>query len=439
MSRQLLADLYGEAIRAVDPRRIMPQHTRAEGGEWRFERAGRRVMIAKAATTPGARLRVIGLGKAADSFAAGLLASLPPEFTIDEALLVCRDAPIPAALPAHWEVSVGDHPLPGARSLAAGRAVLDFADRARVGDHHIVLLTGGASALCVAPVPGVDLDDKVAATRLLMHAGAPIVEINALRKRLSALKGGRLGARLAARGATVVTLAVSDVEGDDPAVIGSGPTVPDASGAVDLREILDRRGLWWAMPSSVRARLEADLAAESAAAATPFVTVATLDDALAALVAAGERAGLRVVSLGRNLYGEVAMHASQLAAQLRGLRGGGPALLVAGGEPVLRVTGDGLGGRAQELALRVALEIAGVEGITLLAAGTDGIDGPTTAAGGFADGGTVARAMAAGTDPRKALARNDSHPALSSAGVLFVTGPTGTNVADVVVAWVDGR
>ncbi|NBU24050.1 MAG: DUF4147 domain-containing protein [Gammaproteobacteria bacterium] len=324
VSRQLLADLYGEAIRTVDPRRVMPQHTRAAGGEWRFERAGRRVTIAKPAAAPGARLRVIA-------------------------------------------------------------------------------------------------------------------EINALRKRLSALKGGRLGARLAARGASVVTLAVSDVEGDDPAVIGSGPTVPDASGAVDLREMLDRRGLWSTMPPSVRARLEADLAAEFAAAATPFVTVATLDDALAALVAAGERAGLRVVSLGRSLYGEVAMHASQLAAQLRGLRGGGPALLVAGGEPVLRVTGDGLGGRAQELALRVALEIAGVAGITLLAAGTDGIDGPTTAAGGFADGGTVARAMAAGTDPRKALTRNDSHPALSSAGDLFVTGPTGTNVADVVVAWVDGR
>lgn len=441
MSRKLLADLYAQAIHAVDPRRVMPQCTQAAAGEWRFERAGRRVVIAKAAAA-GARLRVIGLGKAADTFAEGLLASLPPGFVIDEALVVCRQAPQAGALPDDWQVCLGDHPLPGARSLAAGHAVLDFADAARAGDHHIVLLTGGASALCAAPASGVGLDDKIKATQLLMHAGAPIAEINALRKRLSAVKGGRLGARLASRGASVVTLAVSDVEGDDPAVIGSGPTIADASAVGDLQETLHRRGLWALMPPAVRARIEADLAAEApttgaaAASSSVFATVATLDDALAALVAAGERAGLRVVSLGRSLYGEVAAHAEQIASCLRGMRGAGPALLVAGGEPVLRVAGDGLGGRAQELALRVALGIAEAEGVTLLAAGTDGIDGPTCAAGGFADGGTVARIAAAGLDVRQVLARNDSHAALSSAGDLFVTGPTGTNVADVVVAWV---
>jgi hydroxypyruvate reductase len=287
-----------------------------------------------------------------------------------------------------------------------------FADAARPGDRHLVLLTGGASALCVSPAPGVTLEQKMAATRALMHAGAPIAELNALRKRLSTLKGGRLAARIEARGATVTTLAVSDVQGDDLSVIGSGPTVRD--------------------PVAASA---AGVAAEEVDAAV----VATLDDALAAVVAAGERRGLRVVSLGRSLYGEVAVHAAELAAQLRAVPRGAPTLVVAGGEPVLRVTGDGRGGRAQELALRVAQRIVGVEGVTLLAAGTDGIDGPTTAAGGFADGGTLARIAAAGLDVDRALERNDSYAALAAAGDLFVPGPTGTNVADVVVALVDGR
>lgn len=406
-ARGLLAELYAEAVAAVDPRRVLARHSHIEGMSWVFERAARRVALTPPDRGAGARLRVIGIGKAADTMAQGLLAALPAGFEVDDALIVCASSPAPGVLPTHWQVLVGDHPLPGERSLAAGRAVSAFADAARAGDRHLVLLTGGASALCVSPAPGVTLEQKTAATRALMRSGAPIAALNALRKRLSTLKGGRLAARIEARGATVTTLAVSDVQGDDLSVIGSGPTVPDAGSAPG--------------------------------AAIDAVVVATLDDALAALIAAGERRGLRVVSLGRRLYGEVAVHAEQLAAQLCGLARGTPTLVVAGGEPVLRVDGDGLGGRAQELALRVARGIAGLEGVTLLAAGTDGIDGPTTAAGGFADGGTLARIAAAGLDVDHMLARNDSHPALAAAGDLFFTGPTGTNVADVVVALVDGR
>lgn len=411
-ARAPLADLYAEAVAAVDPRRVLPRHSHIEGVSWVFERDGRRVVLTPPARVTGARLRVIGIGKAADTMAMGLLAALPAGFEIDDALVICSSPPAPGVLPAHWQVLAGDHPLPGERSLAAGHAVSAFADAARPGDRHLVLLTGGASALCVSPAPGVTLEQKMAATRALMHAGAPIAELNALRKRLSTLKGGRLAARIEARGATVTTLAVSDVQGDDLSVIGSGPTVRD--------------------PVAASA---AGVAAETVDAAV----VATLDDALAAVVAAGERRGLRVVSLGRSLYGEVAVHAAELAAQLRAVPRGAPTLVVAGGEPVLRVTGDGRGGRAQELALRVAQRIVGVEGVTLLAAGTDGIDGPTTAAGGFADGGTLARIAAAGLDVDRALERNDSHTALAAAGDLFVPGPTGTNVADVVVALVDGR
>ena len=409
-ARALLADLYAEAVAAVDPRRVLPRHSHSEGASWVFERGGRRLVLTPPARGTGARLRVIGIGKAADSMAMGLLAALPAGFEIHDALIVCSAPPAPGVLPTHWQLLAGEHPLPGERSLEAGRAVSAFADAARPGDRHLVLLTGGASALCVSPAPGVTLEQKIAATRALMHSGAPIAELNALRKRLSTLKGGQLAARIEARGATVATLAVSDVQGDDLSVIGSGPTVRDAGTVTDA------------------------------------VVVATLDDALAAAVAAGERRGLRVVSLGRTLYGEVAVHAAQLAERSLEIRrlaagsgAGAPTLVVAGGEPVLRVAGDGCGGRAQELALRVAQRIVGVEGVTLLAAGTDGIDGPTTAAGGFADGGTLARIAAAGLDVDLALARNDSHAALGAAGDLFVTGPTGTNVADVVVALVDGR
>ena len=411
-ARALLAELYAEAVAAVDPRRVLPRHSHVEGRSWVFERAERRVVLTPPVRGTGARLRVIGIGKAADAMAQGLLCALPAGFEVDDALIVCSSPPAPGVLPAHWQVLAGDHPLPGERSLSAGRAVAAFADAARAGDRHLVLLTGGASALCASPAPGVTLERKIEATRALMRAGAAIAELNALRKRLSTLKGGRLAARIEARGATVTTLAVSDVQGDDLSVIGSGPTVRD--------------------PVAASA---AGVAAETVDAAV----VATLDDALAAVVASGERRGLRVVSLGRTLYGEVAVHAEQLVVQLGELAGGTPTLVVAGGEPVLRVEGDGLGGRAQELALRVARGIAGLEGVTLLAAGTDGIDGPTTAAGGFADGGTLARIAAAGLDLDRALERNDSYAALAAAGDLFVPGPTGTNVADVVVALVDGR
>ena len=146
-----------------------------------------------------------------------------------------------------------------------------------------------------------------------------------------------------------------------------------------------------------------------------------------------------MLRLGRSLYGEVTAHATEIASVLRRHRGEGPLWVVAGGEPVLRVQGGGRGGRAQELALRLAVALEGVPGITVLVAGTDGRDGPTEAAGGFGDGGTLARARATGCDPLAALADNDSNRALAAADDLFITGPTGTNVADLVVAWVDGR
>jgi glycerate-2-kinase len=320
-----------------------------------------------------------------------------------------------------------------------------------------VLLSGGASALCASPAPGLTLADKDSVLRALMRAGATIAELNTVRKHLSALKGGRLAAALmAAPGATrdattalptLLTLAVSDVQGDDPAIIGSGPTVPDPTTFGDALEVLRRHALIERLPPAVRQHLEAGVAGYISETPKPgrqgdstgaYAVIATLDDALEAIAQAAASVGApRVLSLGRVLYGAVDAHAAQLAAMLRQHRGEAPLLLVAGGEPVVRVSGEGRGGRAQELALRLAVELEGESGITVLVAGTDGRDGPTEAAGAFADGGTLARARKAGCDPRAALERNDSNRALGAAGDLFTTGPTGTNVADVVVAWID--
>ena len=465
VARARLASLFAAAIAAVDPRRVLPRYARLELDRFVFERPRVPGEGSASLSLPdrraGGRLRVLAIGKAAVSSAAGLRAVPGMDAVLDEGLIVTPDLPPPEAWPAAWRCLAGDHPWPGERSLSAGRAVMQFAAAARPADRHLVLLSGGASALCAAPAGDLSLADKDFVLQRLMRNGASIAELNVVRKHLSALKGGRLAVALARATEppmtqslswpTLLTLALSDVAGDDPSVIGSGPTVVDPSTYRQACEILQRYSLYDSVSGALRRHLEAGVAgrlAETPKSAqdlgqdTAFATLATLDDALEAVAAAAttESAGApRVLSLGRSLYGEVTAHATQIASVLRRHRGEGPLLVVAGGEPVLRVQGDGRGGRAQELALRLAVALEGVPGITVLVAGTDGRDGPTEAAGGFADGGTLARVRATGCDPLAALADNDSNRALAAADDLFITGPTGTNVADLVVAWVDGR
>ena len=464
-ARTRLASLFAAAIAAVDPRRVLPLYARLESDRFVFERhrvpGDGSASLSMPDRRAGGRLRVLAIGKAAVSSAAGLRAVPGMDAALDEGLIVTPDLPQPDAWPAAWRCLAGDHPWPGERSLSAGRAVMQFAAAARPADRHLVLLSGGASALCAAPAGDLTLADKDFALRRLMQSGASIAELNVVRKHLSALKGGRLAVALARtaespmpKGSgwpTLLTLALSDVAGDDPTVIGSGPTVADPSTYRQACDILQRYGLYDGMSGAVRRHLEEGTAgrlAETPKSAqdlgqdTAFATLATLDDALEAVAAAAttESAGApRVLRLGRSLYGEVPAHATEIASVLRRHRSEGPLLIVAGGEPVLRVQGDGRGGRAQELALRLAVALEGVPGLTVLVAGTDGRDGPTEAAGGFADGGTLARVRAAGCDPLAALADNDSNRALAAADDLFITGPTGTNVADLVVAWVAGR
>jgi len=461
-ARSLLSELYRCGVDSVDGARVLASHARVEDGEWRFERAGRSLALPLPAANSAGRLRLIGIGKAAAALAEGVLASLSDGPQPDDVFLIVSESARAQAIrlmsalsPGALTVHVGEHPLPGAASEAAGRALIEFIGAPRAEDRYIVMLSGGASALCAVPAEEITLADKQRATELIMRSGAPIDEINALRRALSALKGGGLARQLAP--AQFVTVAISDVRGDDPAVIGSGPTVACATEPQALIRSLEARGVWTQLPSRVQQLLQRRSLAQASLDAQPelsvsaeaslgryslgrYAVIASLDDALQAVRREAERRGLTVQALGRTLYDTTDVHALEWSEYLRAsrpMRGDletRPVLWLAGGEPVVAVRGHGRGGRAQHLAMQVAERIQGLADVCMLAAGTDGRDGPTDAAGGFADGGTWRRIRAAGVDPAALLADDDSHTALTLAGDVFRTEATATNVADLVMA-----
>jgi glycerate-2-kinase len=301
----------------------------------------------------------------------------------------------------------------------------------------VVLLSGGSSSLLACPAEGIALADLAQLTRGLLGAGAPIEELNCVRRQLSAVAGGRLAAATRAR--RVIALVVSDVLGDRLDVIGSGPFAADPSRVEDAREVLRRRGLWESAPAAVRRQLGGGADRQRSGprgAPDPRVShriVASNRDALAGAAAAARREGLAPVLVSDRLSGEAREAGRRLARLARSLRPPLPLCLLAGGETTVRVTGGGRGGRSQELALAAALELEGSDGVVLLAAGTDGCDGPTDAAGAFADATAVARGAALGLAAAGRLEDNDAHGFFDATGDLLRTGPTGTNVMDLVL------
>jgi glycerate-2-kinase len=325
--------------------------------------------------------------------------------------------------------------------VAAADEALAFAHGLGPDDRLLVLLSGGASALWSAPVAAVSLEDKQVLTDALLRAGVDIARINAVRKHLSRIKGGRLVE--AAHPAAVWTLAVSDVAGDPPDAIGSGPTSPDPTTFADAIDVLESAGLSRSVPAAVLQHLRAGVEGREPDTPKPgasifercrFEVVANLERALACVDEAARERGLRVRTLGRILDAEVGDCARVLAEELQRASEQNVQLLVAGGEPTVTVRGDGLGGRAQELALAFALAAQGRE-YSALFAGTDGTDGPTQAAGAFVDSTTLERVAAAGVDARGSLERNDSHRVFAASGDLLITGPTHTNVNDIGLIW----
>jgi glycerate 2-kinase len=318
------------------------------------------------------------------------------------------------------------------RDVAAGRPE----------DRIFFALTGGASALLVAPAEGLTLADKIRTTDLLLRSGATIREMNAVRKHLSAVKGGRLLQQMAPT--FVLVFVVSDVIGDDLSPIGSGPLTADPTSFDDCLEIVHRYGLEAKLPASVLARLQSGsrgLVPETPKPGDPLfrsahhVVLANNEASLRASLEAASAMGYDASLFGKDLEGDVHEVAIAFAERLKALRaaGGPPRALLAGGELTLEVRGQGRGGRNQEFALVAARELAGVPGVVLLSAGTDGTDGPTDAAGAYADGDTWENARAGGLDPEQILTENDSYRLFDRLGDLLRTGPTGTNVNDLVV------
>jgi glycerate 2-kinase len=423
--REAAAAIWRAALAAGDVAPLIRRHLRVDG---RILKAGPLHLDLDRVR----RILVLGVGKAGAAMAASAETVLGGR--VSGGFVVVKDGYRVAT--ARVEVVEAGHPVPDARGVAASARVLELATSATADDIVLFLVSGGGSALTPAPAPPVTLEEKQALTRLLLAAGATINELNAARKHLSRFKGGLL-ARAAAP-ATVLTLALSDVIGDPLDVIASGPTAPDPTTYADALAVLDRRGVLEGAPRAIVERLRAG--AGGALAETPkpgdpvFARVTNLvigNNALVADAAAAEaeRRGYRPHVLTRALQGEARDTARDLVARARALPA--PAALIAGGETTVTVRGRGRGGRCQEFALAAALALEAGESLVVLAAGTDGTDGPTDAAGGVVDAATLARGRAAGADAARALADNDAHAFLSAAGACIVSGPTNTNLLDL--------
>ncbi len=335
------------------------------------------------------------------------------------------------------------HPVPDAAGLQAAERALALADEAGADDLVLVLMSGGASANWIAPTHGVSFADKQAVTRALLRSGAGIGEINTVRKHLSRIKGGRLARH--AHPAKLVTIAISDVPGDDPAVIGSGPTVPDPSTLADARAIVAKYKL--DLPQSVTRAL-ADAANESpkpgdaAFTGSQFAIAARPADSLRAAEAAVAAAGYECISLGDQVEGEARQVARAHAERVRALRAQGRrAVILSGGELTVTIQGQGRGGPNQEYALALAIALDGMAAVAALAGDTDGTDGGGGAAadpaGALLNGETAARARALGLDPAAFLANNDSTGFFAALNDLLAPGPTFTNVNDFRAIVVD--
>ena len=429
--------LRDAALQAVDPAQAVREHLRV---------SAHRLWVGETAwdLTELRQVRVIAAGKAAVPMAEAAHACLGTALTAGIVVTKTGHA-ADCALPETFQVYEAEHPTPGLQGLRAAGEVLRLLEHLSEDDLVLVLLSGGASALLPAPVADISLSDLQAVTTLLLRSGAPIEALNTVRKHLSRLAGGQL-ARLAAP-AAVTALILSDVVGDPLDVIASGPTTPDSSTYADAWQVLEHLALLSRIPDPVREHLAAGVSGMVNETPKPgdlcFARVSNRiigSNRVAALAAAqtAQQLGYRVLLLSTFVEGESREVARVAAAMMRSVRINGdpvapPACLLWGGETTVTVRGNGTGGRNQELALAAALALDGLPDVALLALATDGTDGPTDAAGAVVDGATASHARALGIDLHAALLNNDAYPALAALGALLHTGPTGTNVNDLLL------
>jgi len=432
--RQQAMAIFRAALKAADPLEAVRRRLALKGHTLV---AGRRRYRLEAFRN----IYVIGAGKASATMAAGVERLLKGR--IRGGLINTKYGHL--AKLRHIELNECGHPVPDESGLRGAERIAELARRAGPDDLVICLISGGASALLALPVAPITLEEKQATTKLLLACGASIHEINAVRKHISALKGGQL-ARLAAP-AAVLALLLSDVIGDDLDVIGSGPTAADRSTFVGALEILKKYRLLERVPAAVRERLEAGARGETAETPKPgdrvFERVENLvigSNRLAvdAAAQAARKLGFSTLVLSAMIEGETREVARVHAAIAKEILHSGrpvkpPACVISGGETTVTLRGGGLGGRNQEFVLAAALDLAGWHPVAVLSGGTDGTDGPTDAAGALADGATVECAGRLGLEARRYLDENDSYHFFQPLGDLLVTGPTGTNVMDVRV------
>ena len=433
-ARKLALGLVEAAIQAVSPQELLHRSLRVRGNTLFIRSRGYSLR--------NRRIWVLGAGKAAALMAAAVEGVLGTE-RIHRGLVITGPGHT-VARPEKVSVLEGNHPVPGTASESASRALLKLADDVAPADLVLWLLSGGGSAMLVAPAPGITLSDKQAATEALLHSGATIDEMNAVRKHLSAVKGGRLAQRLAS--AAVLTLAISDVVSGRPDVIGSGSTVADPTTYADALAVLDRYGLQEKVPTSVVRHLESGAA--GALPETPksgdacFARTATyiVGSPGAAAEAAGRAArstgAVRIQVLTDQLAGEARTVARVLGSILRyrsQARPRRPQAIIAAGEVTVTVRGHGKGGRCQELAAALIPEIAGLSGCAVACVATDGRDFLDGVGGALVDGETAAVAQTMGLHVEDYLRANDTHALHRRLGTLLEMGPTGTNVCDIIV------
>ncbi|MDQ6732571.1 MAG: glycerate kinase [Nitrospirota bacterium] len=429
--RTLLGRMLTAALTAVDPFEAMRQAVTRKGmtiqvGEHRYD------------LNRYTRIFAIGAGKASARMAAALEQRLGARLTGGSVVVKYGHSTSTSLI----DIQEAGHPVPDLAGQQAAGQILSLLNQLTADDLVFVLLSGGASSLLPAPAPGVTLADKQRATALLLLSGATIYEINAVRKHLSAMKGGRMAAATRAR---MITLILSDVLGDDLGTIGSGPTAPDETTYADAIQTLRRYGIWKKVSTNVRTHLLKGQRGAYPESPKPGARIFSRvqnhiignnQAAVESISRVAKQAGLHPLILTTSLQGEAREAAKWFGAIAREIIATGrpiqrPACLIAGGELTVTVRGKGRGGRAQEFALAAARGLAGLPNVWIAGFGTDGTDGPTDAAGAVSDGQTLARAARLDVNPMDSLDRNDAYHFFKAVGGLIHTGPTGTNVNDL--------
>lgn len=422
-------DIFKAALRSVDPYKLVQNHCEFISAAYSRGKCN--------------KLYLVSFGKAAFAMTRALAES-PIRDVITQGIVITKYGHVPGALDGNFEIYEAGHPVPDKKGLAATKQVIHLLKGGDLQTLVLCLISGGGSALLVAPCDGITLFEKQQVTELLLNAGANINELNCVRKHMSAIKGGRLAKM--AYPSKMISLILSDVIGDPLDVIASGPTSPDETTYRDALDVIESYGLRNKIPDHILNIFingsegymdETPKKGDPVFEKTENIIIGSNKLAIETAARKAAESDFETKVLSSEIQGEarsVAKWLAKKAIDIKGWKADGKKIcLISGGETTVTVRGKGLGGRNTELALAFAQEIAGMEGITLLSAGTDGTDGPTDAAGAIVDGKTVRMANAKGLDPGIYLNQNDSYTFFKNNGGLLVTGSTGTNVMDLQI------